>query len=159
MKPKVVVSRCLGFKACRWNGEILGSDAVKELRDRVEFVTVCPEQDVGLGVPRKPINLVLVDGVVRVIQSETGRDLTDKLMEFSEAFLERLNIVNGFILKSKSPSCGWGTTRIHDGSSVYLGSGVFASCVEKRFSESVILDEEELGKMGSEAFLRSLTVS
>ena len=86
MKPRVVVSRCLGFDACRWNGEIIGSDAVEKLRDRVEFVTVCPEQDIGLGVPRKPINLVLVDGVVRVTQSETGRDLTEKLKEFSEAF-------------------------------------------------------------------------
>jgi uncharacterized protein YbbK (DUF523 family) len=159
LKPRVVVSRCLGFEACRWNGEIIGSDAVEKLRDRVEFVTVCPEQDIGLGVPRKPINLVLVDGVVRVIQSETGGDLTDKLKEFSEAFLERLDTVDGFILKSRSPSCGHGTTKIHDGSSVYLGSGVFASCVEKLYPDCVILDEEKLEKMGLEAFLRLLAVS
>jgi uncharacterized protein YbbK (DUF523 family) len=155
----VVVSRCLGFEACRWNGAIIGSDAVEELRDRVEFVTVCPEQDIGLGVPRQPINLVLVDDVVRVIQSETGKDVTEELRGFSMGFLERLGTVDGFILKSRSPSCGHGTTKIHDGSSVYLGSGVFASCVEKRFPECVILDEEELGKMGPEAFLRSLAVS
>lgn len=159
MKPRVVVSRCLGFEACRWNGEIIGSDAVEELRDRVEFVTVCPEQDIGLGVPRPPINLVLVDDVVRVVQSETGRDVTEELRGFSMGFLERLGTVDGFILKSRSPSCGHGTTKIHDGSSVYLGSGVFASCIEKRFPDCVILDEEELGKMGPEAFLRSIAVS
>jgi uncharacterized protein YbbK (DUF523 family) len=137
----------------------VSSDAVDELRGHVEFITVCPEQDIGLGVPRKPINLVMVDGVVRVIQSETGRDLTDKLKEFSEAFLERLDTLNGFILKSRSPSCGHGTTKIHEGSSVNLGSGVFASCVENRYPDHVVIDEEELGKMGPEAFLQLLAAS
>lgn len=153
------MSRCLGFEACRWNGEIVSSDAVDELRGRVEFVTVCPEQDIGLGVPRKPINLVLVDGRVRVIQSEKERDVTDELRGFSMGFLERVGKVDGFILKSRSPSCGRGTTKIHDGSKVNLGSGVFASCVEKRYPDCVILDEEELEKMGPEAFLRLLAAS
>ena len=158
-KPRVVVSRCLGFEACRWNGEIVNSEAVYALRDSVEFVTVCPEQDIGLDVPRKPINLVLVRGVVRVIQSETGRDVTDELRGFSTAFLDRLGTVDGFILKSRSPSCGRGTTKIHDGSIVRLGSGIFASCVERRHPDCVILDEEELEKMGPEAFLRLLAAS
>jgi uncharacterized protein YbbK (DUF523 family) len=159
LRPRVVVSRCLGFEACRWDAEIIESDAVDELRGRVEFITVCPEQGIGLGVPRKPINLVLVDGLVRVVQSETGRDLTDKLKEFSEDFLEGLGTIEGFILKSRSPSCGWRTTKIHDGSEVNIGSGVFSSCVENRYPGCVILDEEELGKMGPEAFLRLLAVS
>jgi len=158
LKPRVVVSRCLGFEACRWNGEIIGSDAVEALRERVEFVTVCPEQDIGLGVPRRPINIVLVDGMVRVVQSETGRDVTHQLRNFSKSFLENLGTVDGFILKSRSPSCGHGTTKIRDGSGVNLGSGVFASCVEKRFPDRVILDEEELGRMGPEAFLRLLAI-
>lgn len=153
-KPRVVVSRCLGFEACRWNAEIIRSQTVNELRHHVEFVTVCPEQDIGLGVPRKPIDLVLVGGEVHVIQKETGRDLTDDLKGFSEAFLERLGAVDGFILKSRSPSCGRGTTKIHDGSGVNIGSGVFASCVENRYPDHVILDEGELEEMGSEAFLR-----
>jgi len=153
------VSRCLGFEACRWNGEIVSSDAVDKLKASVEFVTVCPEQDIGLGVPRKPINLVLVDGKVRVIQSETERDVTDELRDFSMGFLESVEKVDGFILKSKSPSCGHGTTKIHDGSMVNLGSGVFASCVEKRYPNCVILDEEELEKMGQETFLRLLAAS
>jgi uncharacterized protein YbbK (DUF523 family) len=154
LKPRIVVSRCLGFEACRWNAEIICSQTVDELRDHIEFVTVCPEQDIGLGVPRKPIDLVLVDDMVRVIQKETGRDVTDELRGFSEAFLEGVGTVDGFILKSRSPSCGRGTTRIREGSGVKIGSGVFASCVEKRYPDRVILDEEELEEMGSDAFLR-----
>lgn len=153
MKSRIVVSRCLGFEACRWDAEIIHSDAVDELRDRVDFVTVCPEQDIGLGVPRKPIDLVLVDGETHVIQTETGTDLTEELKDFSKTFLEKLGVVDGFILKSRSPSCGRGTTRIHDGSRVNIGSGVFASFVENRYSDHVILDEDMLEEMGSEAFL------
>jgi uncharacterized protein YbbK (DUF523 family) len=154
LKLRVIVSRCLGFEACRWNAEIIRSDTVDELRDRVEFVTMCPEQDIGLGVPRKPIDLVLVGGEVRVIQKETGRDVTDELNDFSEGFLESLGAADGFILKSRSPSCGRGTTKIHEESGVKMGSGVFASCVEKHYPDHVILDEDELKEMGSEAFLR-----
>lgn len=153
MKPRVVVSRCLGFEACRWDADNIRSYAVDGLTDSVEFVPVCPEQDIGLGVPRKPIELMLVGGEVRVIQKETEIDVTDELKGFSEAFLERLGAVDGFILKSRSPSCGRGTTMIHDGSRVIIGSGVFASCVANRYPEYVILDEEELEEMGVEAFL------
>jgi uncharacterized protein YbbK (DUF523 family) len=153
------VSRCLGFEACRWNGEIISSGAVDKLEASVEFVTVCPEQDIGLGVPRKPINLVQVGSVVRVIQSETGRDVADELKEFSMGFLERLGKVDGFILKSRSPSCGHGTTKIHEGSTVGMGSGVFASYVEDYYPDHVILDEDALEKMGPEAFLRLLSAS
>ena len=99
----------------------------------------------------------MVGGEVRVIQKETGRDVTDDLQGFSEAFLERLGAVDGFILKSRSPSCGVGTTRIQYGSGVNIGSGVFASCVENLYPDHVILDEEELEEMGSEVFLRLAT--
>ena len=154
MKPRVIVSRCLGFEACRWNAEIIINQTVDELRDHVDFVTVCPEQDIGLGVPRKPMDLVMVDGEANVIQKDTGVDLTDELKGFSEAFLDILGAVDGFILKSRSPSCGHGTTRIHNGSRVHIGSGVFASYVEKRYPDHVILDENTLEELGSEAFLQ-----
>lgn len=137
----------------------MSSDEVNKLRDCVDFITVCPEQDIGLGVPRKPIDLVHVNGVVSVIQSETGRDLTAKLKEFSETFLEKHGKVDGFILKSSSPSCGHRTTTIRNGSTVNLGSGVFASCVENRYPDHAIIDEEELENIGAEAFLRLLAAS
>ncbi|MBN2336305.1 DUF523 domain-containing protein [Candidatus Bathyarchaeota archaeon] len=154
MKPRVVVSRCLGFEACRWDAEIICSDEVDQLREVVEFVTVCPETGIGLGVPRKPISLILVNGETRVIQKDTGRDVTDELEGFTERFLDELGEVDRFILKSRSPSCGLGTTKIRVDSGVSLGSGVFASRVERRYGGHVIIDEDELREMGTEAFLR-----
>ena len=57
-KPRIVVSRCLGFDHCRYNGDVIKDDFVEALTPFVEYITVCPEVEIGLGVPRKPIRLI-----------------------------------------------------------------------------------------------------
>ena len=152
--PRVVVSRCLGFDACRYDGGIVESPQVGELRGRVEFIAVCPEADIGLGVPRRPINLHSIDGLVRVIQEETGRDLTDQLQGYSEETLGNAGRVDAFILKARSPSCGLGTASlIRAEGDVSPASGVFAAEARRRFPSGVFVDEEELGRLGVEGFL------
>jgi len=58
MKPLVVVSRCLGFSACRYNGQMDGCHLVEKLKDFVEFITVCTEVQIGLETPREAIRVV-----------------------------------------------------------------------------------------------------
>jgi len=106
---------CLGFEACRYNGEMVDTDWLKELLFKADVVAVCPEVLVGLGVPRKPINLYKKDDRVHVIQDETGLDVTVALEVSSDEFLSTLGDVDAFILKSRSPSCGLGTTKIRWG--------------------------------------------
>ena len=55
--PKVLVSRCLGFAACRYDGQLLKSGLVEQLQAHVEMLPVCPETDCGLGIPRAPIRI------------------------------------------------------------------------------------------------------
>ncbi len=57
-RPVVVFSRCLGFAACRYDGEIVVEPAVEALKLDVEARPYCPELEIGLGVPRDPIRLV-----------------------------------------------------------------------------------------------------
>ena len=64
-RPRIVVSRCLGFDACRWNAEMIRDEFVESLQSHVDFVTFCPECEIGLGVPRRPIRLVAPDGSPR----------------------------------------------------------------------------------------------
>lgn len=159
MKPRVLVSRCLGFEACRYNGERVGSPEVDELRRHVEFITVCPEVDAGLGVPRNPINLRGHGEEVRVVQTGTGLDVTDLLSRQVDESLNGLRGVDAFILKSRSPSCGVGSTIIWDrkGENVVCQcSGVFAREARRRFPDSLFLDEEELSRVGVEGFLKLL---
>ena len=82
-KPRVVVSKCLGFAACRWNGDVLPDKRVEALKPLVEYEPVCPEVEIGLGAPRKPIRLVEQKGEVRLIQPDTGKDCTGGMRAFA----------------------------------------------------------------------------
>jgi uncharacterized protein YbbK (DUF523 family) len=103
-KPTVVVSKCITYERARWNAQIIADDFVEKLKPYVEFIPVCPEVGIGLGVPRDPLRIVLVKDEQKFLQPATGLDLTEKMRSFSESFLNSLSEVDGFILKSGSPS-------------------------------------------------------
>jgi hypothetical protein len=66
-KPVVVVSKCITFEPVRWNGQIITSEFVEKLKPYVNFVPVCPEIEIGLGVPRDPIRIVLENGEKKLL--------------------------------------------------------------------------------------------
>lgn len=111
-KPTVVVSKCLEFEACRYNGQVIRDAFVRRLENHVDYVPVCPEVAIGLGIPRFPIRIVSTTNL-RLIQPTTGKDITDDMNEFSDKFLMSLKKVDGFILKFRSPSCGFKDVRIY----------------------------------------------
>lgn len=153
-RPRLVVSRCLDLAACRYDGAVIEAPLVRRLAPFVELVPVCPELEIGLGVPRDPVRLVTLPGGPdrpRMVQPSTGRDLTGAMTAFSRAFLERVGPVDGFLLKSRSPSCGVADTKLYGGaeshgeeSPVGLGAGLFARAVLERFGELPVADEERL---------------
>ncbi len=112
-RPRIVVSRCLGFAACRWNGAQISAPFVQKLADFVEFTTVCPECGVGLGVPRHPIRIVQGEDAPRLVQPATGRDLTAEMRAYVELLLDEAGEPDGFLLKSDSPSCGLRDVKLH----------------------------------------------
>ena len=133
MKPRVGISSCLLGQAVRHDGGHKRDDAlIADLETHVEWVPVCPEVEIGLGTPRPPIELHDIGGAVRLIMPSTGRDLTDDMREYAErkvAALAGMGL-SGYILKSRSPSCG-------------LSSGVFAAVLKARLPALPI--EEETG--------------
>ncbi|MGB2696677.1 MAG: DUF523 and DUF1722 domain-containing protein, partial [Candidatus Zixiibacteriota bacterium] len=148
VKPIVVVSKCIEFESCRYNGLKVSSDVVKKLMPHVQFSPVCPEVEIGLGTPRNPIRLVMVNGKARLIQPVTKDDVTDKMNHFTSSFLDSLDEVDGFILKNRSPSCGIKDVKVYAGAekgmAVRKGKGFFASSVLERFSHLAIEDEGRL---------------
>ena len=106
VKPNVVSSKCIEFAHCRYNGNIITSEVVRELKNYVNFIPVCPEVEIGLRVPRKSIRIIQEGEDLKLVQSSTGLDVTEKMNTFANEFLESLKDVDGFILKYKSPSCG-----------------------------------------------------
>ncbi|KGX93828.1 hypothetical protein N781_01110 [Pontibacillus halophilus JSM 076056 = DSM 19796] len=104
--PKVVVSRCLEFDEVRYNGEVLPDKVVQRLQPHVTFIPVCPEVEIGLGVPRDVIRIVKTEDEEKLVQPKTGEDLTEKMDSFTKGFLAALPEVDGFLLKNRSPTCG-----------------------------------------------------
>ena len=60
-RPKLVVSKCLGFENCRYNGQGSSSKLIDLLGEHVDFYTVCPEVEIGLSTPREAIRVVDYD--------------------------------------------------------------------------------------------------
>lgn len=157
-RPRIVLSRCLGYEACRYDGGIISFKWKDALEDRADVITVCPEVLAGMGTPREPINLQRVVGKVHVIQEVTGKDWTEELEKVTDEFLSSLGNVDAFVLKSKSPSCGLGTTMIQFGESIYIASGVFARKAMVRYEKAKFTDEKTLDGEGIESFLISLSM-
>jgi len=148
-RPRIVVSRCLGFDACRYDGGIVICPPVARLAERAEVVTVCPEVGMGLGVPRDPLHLEEGPGGVRLVRTATGENLTDRMVAFAGPFLDRLGYVDAFVLKERSPSCGVRGTIVHRtgwraGGS--RGAGLFARMVMARFPALPVLSEMDLAE-------------
>ncbi|OPL18221.1 MAG: hypothetical protein AVO35_06870 [Candidatus Aegiribacteria sp. MLS_C] len=161
VRPRLVCSRCLGFDSCRYNGQKLSDPLVEALELFVEFVTPCPEADIGLGIPRHPVRIIVHDGEQRMFQPATGLDHTGSMLEYVERFLEDLGEVDGFLLKSRSPSCGMRDVKQYreDGQSLITGrgAGLFGGEVARRFPGLAVEDEGRLHNVEiRDHFLRKL---
>ena len=137
VRPEVVVSRCLGFESCRYNAQTVPSKFVSTRGNFVNYTTVCPEVEIGLGVPRSPIRLIDMGGAIRLIQPSTGLDVTEKMNTYTSSFLSSLKNVDGFILKALSPSCGIKDVKVYPGVGKVMAtgkdSGIFGGEVVTRF--------------------------
>lgn len=105
-KPKLIISKCLNSEKCRYDGQGYDDKVISLLREYIDIETVCPESAIGLSTPRDPIRIEKHNDEYKLIQLNSNLDYTHEMCEFAEEFLSGINDVDGFILKSKSPSCG-----------------------------------------------------
>lgn len=162
-RPKIVVSKCIEFDRCRYDGSLIPSDFVKALKPHVDFSPVCAEMEIGLGVPRSSVRIVSINGKLKLIQPATGLDMTDKMETFSGQFLSSLKGIDGFILKYRSPSCGIKNIRVYSSPEkagiAYKASGFFGAAVIKLFPDFAIEDEGRLRNINiREHFLTKLYI-
>jgi len=147
-RPRVVVSRCIEFDPCRYDGSKIPSPTVERLKSFVDFIPVCPEVEIGLGIPRATVRIVRIEGVDHLIQPATGRDVTDDMTSFATRFLDSLPPPDGFILKGGSPTSGTSNVRVYPSAeksmAIERSAGFFAREVLKRFPHLPIEDELRL---------------
>lgn len=94
-----------------------------------EFVPVCPEVAIGMGVPREPIRLLGDADEPRAVGVRTGSpDVTDALVAYGRRMARELGDISGYIFKSKSPSCGMERVKLFSdkGAASSRGIGLYA---------------------------------
>lgn len=163
-RPVVGVSSCLIGAPVRYNG---GHSRYKFLTDEldrhVDWLPVCPEAEIGLGVPRPTLRLQNrgeqeggepeAGSADRVISSKDGADHTDDLANVADRHLRELRRLDGYVLKNKSPSCGLFSLPVFDDHGDRLrgtGRGAFAARLTTLLPH---LPVEEQGRL-SDAVLR-----
>lgn len=149
----IVISGCLCGIKCKYNGEDNGNKNIIEMARKYGFIPICPEQLGGLSTPREPSEIVV--GNAKDVLRGNGKILNIKGQDVTEQFvkgaMESLKIANMFgakvaILKSKSPSCGYG--EVYDGSFKGVlkeGNGVTAELFLQNGIE--IYTENDIGRI------------
>jgi uncharacterized protein YbbK (DUF523 family) len=147
------ISSCLLGQEVRFDGGHKRDPFLTdELGKYVEWVPVCPEVEVGMGTPREPVQLVRTAASTRMMTTSTGIDYTDRMNEWARARVDMLahEDLDGYVLKSKSPSCGvWNVKVVRDdGSAAAAGRGLFAAVLLERLPS---LPVEEEGRLADPA--------
>ncbi len=121
----ILVSACLLGVCCRYSGDGKPCPAVLSLHGQHHLIPVCPEQLGGLPTPRPPVEL---RGGRAVTQSGEDRTKQYELGACETLKLAKLFCCHTAVLKSRSPSCGFG--QIYDGTfsgTLIEGNGVTAN--------------------------------
>ena len=148
-KPQVGVSSCLLGHAVRYDGtdkrEMLIADQLSRYLDFIDF---CPEVAIGLGVPRETIMLVGSLKAPNAIGTQTpGHDVTQALKSYAQQTTPELVQLCGYIVKTRSPSCGWQHVNIFKTPTdepIARGRGLFIAEVHRKLPYLPIIDEEAL---------------
>lgn len=148
MAIKLGISACLMGEHVRYDGTSrLAPLIVDTLGKFAEFVPVCPEFELGLGVPRETMRLIGDPLSPRLVTTETHVDHTDAMKRWATKRLDELAQENlcGFIFKERSPSCGIASVEVCVESGIpNCGSGIFARAFMERFPRIPVVEAEQL---------------
>ena len=148
-KARLGISACLLGQEVRFDGgHKRDRFLTDELGQHVEWVPVCPEVELGMGIPREPVQLLRIGETTRMMATSTGIDYTDRMNEWARERVEALagEDLDGYVLKSKSPSCGMWNVKVErpGGSPAHDGRGLFAAVLLERFPSLPIEEEGRL---------------
>jgi uncharacterized protein YbgA (DUF1722 family)/uncharacterized protein YbbK (DUF523 family) len=145
---RIGISSCLLGQAVRYDGDHKLDSYVRDTLGRYfEFVPLCPEVAIGLGVPRPPIRLVGDPEAPRAVGVEDpDMDVTRKLDAYGRRMGRAHDGLSGYIFKSKSPSCGLERVQVFGGHGApRRGRGLYAAAF---LAEQPLLPAEEEGRLG-----------
>lgn len=149
-KIRLGISGCLLGQKVRFDGNHkLDSFLTGKLGQFFEWVPVCPEVGIGLGIPRSPIRLVGSPRAPRAVSvKDPTMDVTDKLAAYGKEQARQLADLSGYVFKSKSPSCGLERVKTYQGDRAPAanGRGIYAAAF---LASQPWLPAEEEGRLSN----------
>jgi len=147
---KIAVSKCLLGDRVRYDGTDCFCEQIKLLNDNeTTIIPFCPEMSIGMGVPRGPIQLVLIDAEIKARRvNNSGEDFTKQLKQYAKEFAELHPDLYAIINKKGSPSCGFKSTKLYQ-NKVLLHShanGIFLNEIIKLLPGLISIDEQGLNE-------------
>lgn len=149
--PRLAVSSCLLGNPVRYDGSDKKAETVATaMAYHCELLPVCPEVEMGMGVPRETIRIEEDDAGNRLlIGNDSGTDYTPRLQPVLDKRLQEFRELgmSGFIFKARSPSCAPGSYPMpnpHASDSPEPTYGLFTAAVRDHFPLLPMIDEEQL---------------
>ncbi|MES9830850.1 MAG: DUF523 and DUF1722 domain-containing protein [Candidatus Thiodiazotropha sp. DIVDIV] len=148
-KPIIGVSACLLGHQVRYDGgHKRDSFIVDHLQEHLDFLPICPETGIGLGIPRPTIRLVGNPEQPHLVGvKDPSIDLTDKMQLYALEQTRNLHHLCGYVLKKSSPSCGMTRVKVYSEKgthSLAKGIGIFAGVLLQNLP---LLPVEEEGRL------------
>ena len=130
-KPKIAISACLLGAEVRFNGGHKESRLCSQaLSEHFDFVPLCPEVAIGLGIPRQPIRLIGNPTQPQAVGSvDSTLNVTTPLHNYAVEMAAAHTDICGYIFMQKSPSCGLERVKVYqDGGrpAELSGRGIYA---------------------------------
>lgn len=146
---RVGISSCLlGMKVRFDGGHKHDSFLTQTLGRYFQWISVCPEVEIGMSVPRENIRLVGTAGDPRLIGAKTGTDYTGRMRTYARERVEKLAQMelHAYILKKDSPSCGMERVRVYGPNEIPTrdGVGMYARALMEKFPLMPIEEEGRL---------------
>ena len=141
---RIGVSACLLGHSVRYDGGHKRNQQVCSVDGLVDWISVCPEAELGLGVPRPPMEIRGDRDRRRLVVIESGADLSASMSAYAADRLETLADLDGYLFKSKSPSCALTSAPVMPVGE--LGPGLFAQAFADRWPQVPICEESAFNR-------------
>ncbi len=151
MKIKVGISSCLLGEKVRYDGGHKLDHYLKDtLGQFVDWVTVCPEVECGLSVPREAMRIVKTDESIRLLGVYSKKDYTDLMEKWIEEKINDLKKYDlcGFVFKSRSPSSALYSAKLYNEKGTVIDNvpGFFGKAFVEHFK---FIPVEEDGRLNN----------
>ena len=152
-RPRLGISACLLGEKVRFDGGHKQDAFLCEtFGGFVEWIPVCPEVEVGMGVPRESVRLMGTPSDPKMIAERSGRDWTVAMKRFAAVRTNELAELklSGYVFKKNSPSCGLERVRVYSSKNLPArqGRGLFAAAIVESLP---LLPVEEEGRLNDPA--------